>query len=136
MVFVGSGANLTWCCRDFNKYKIPYTIDQLVKGIRLWIFTISGDLLLGSQAVYSKEALTKLSKQEFNKILSRPGNTLAEVEIRETLFCISAHDKNDKIVHYVYPAKLNFLTRTIVDKCVSEHQIAIDPNLDRGQYIK
>ena len=120
----------------FQKYKVPYTIGELLKGTRLWTFTVSGDLLLGAQAVYPKESLKKLSKQEFDKILSWQGNHLAEVEIKESISCISAKDKNDKIVHYVYPGKLNFINRTYLDKCVEENLLSIDPDLDRGSYTK
>lgn len=109
-----------------DKYKLSSKFVKIPAGTKLNSFIISGDLLLGSLAVYPKESLTKLSEKEFSKIISWPGNHLSEIEIKEPVDCIALEEDNGKVVYYISPEKFNVVTVTPIEECVLKNDIAVD----------
>ncbi len=121
-----------------ERMNVPAKIVQIPAGTKLWSFTVSGDILLGSKAVYPKESLKKLIENEFNKITYWPGNHLQEEEIREEISCILSEDPtNGRIKYYIEPAKLKLLsgTRVSVKKCIENKEIDVDSRLQLGKTL-
>jgi hypothetical protein len=107
-----------------DQYKLPSKFVTIPAGTRLNFFIISGDLLLGAVAVYPKDSLTKLTEKEFAKIRSWPGNHLSEVEVTESIDCISLEETNGRVVYYIYPGKFDILNSKSVEECVSNRDLA------------
>lgn len=115
-----------------DKYNLPSKFVHLPAKTKLISFFITGDMLLGSTAVYPKESITRLTDKEFAKIRSWVGNYLSEDETNEPIDCIALEEKNGRVAYYIYPEKLNRLKMTPLEESISKGEIAPDSAFKEG----